>query len=148
MRSEFQSVIISLSTFGVRGMFPWLTLLVGMDRNSLEFIVTAKIDRSGSSCARRSLLPPSHWLSKLKGKTSEKVAEEIALRKKNMLEMNSIFVEQYEELLFVAELVRGTNWEGQIAVAANIATSKKAALVAKAKDHHLKADVAPPLYKE
>ncbi|CAL2259705.1 unnamed protein product [Prunus armeniaca] len=87
-------------------------------------------------------------LPKLKGKSSEKAAEEIASHKKILLEMDSIFVEQSDELLFVAELVHGTNWEGQIGVAANIATEKKKALVAKAKDHHLKADVVPPHYKE
>ncbi|XP_008238683.1 PREDICTED: uncharacterized protein LOC103337299 [Prunus mume] len=87
-------------------------------------------------------------LPKLKGKASEKVAGEISLRKKKLLEMDSIFVEKYEELLFVAELVRGTNWEGQIAVAANIDTKSKKELVAKAKGLHLNADLAPPHYKE
>ncbi|CAB4279704.1 unnamed protein product [Prunus armeniaca] len=51
-------------------------------------------------------------LLKLKGKSSEKVAEEIASHKKILIEMDNIFVEQSNELLFVAELVRGTNWIG------------------------------------
>ncbi|CAB4279703.1 unnamed protein product [Prunus armeniaca] len=63
-------------------------------------------------------------LLKLKGKSSEKVVEEIASHKKILIEMDNIFVEQSNELLFVVELVRGTNWIGQTAVAANIATKK------------------------
>ncbi|CAB4279705.1 unnamed protein product [Prunus armeniaca] len=63
-------------------------------------------------------------LLKLKGKSSEKVAEEITSHKKILIEMDNIFVEQSNELLFVAELVRGTNWIGQTVVAANIATKK------------------------
>ncbi|CAB4279702.1 unnamed protein product [Prunus armeniaca] len=49
-------------------------------------------------------------LPKLKGKSNDKVAEEIASHKKILIEMDNIFVEQSDELLFVAKLVLGTNW--------------------------------------
>lgn len=87
-------------------------------------------------------------LSKLEGKSREKVAGEIAARKEILLAMEIISVERLEELLFLAELVRGTNWKGQIAVSANIDPKTQKRLLSKAKDHNLEADAASPHYKE
>ncbi|CAL9029683.1 unnamed protein product [Prunus brigantina] len=76
---------------------------------------------------------------KLEGKNNENVVQEISSHKKRMLAIDIIFVVQSVELLFVVDLVHGSNLGGKIVVDEKLAVKQK--LVAQAEAHHIK--IAP-----